>query len=992
MYKFRWLAAMFIALAALPGAATAQETGTITGVVSDAAGAPLAGAQLRVQGTERQGLSDAQGRYTIPDVPAGSYTLTATQLGRETQNRRITVAAGQTVTANFALGTSAIELEGLVATASGQQQRVREVGNVVGQIDVAEDVEQASVNNVSDVLQGRVAGVSVLQSSGEAGAASRIRIRGSNSVTLSNDPLVIIDGIRTDVSTSSSIGTGGQDLGRLDDINQEDIESIEVLKGPAASSQYGTDAANGVIVITTKKGRSGRARFNAYTEQGSISNKADFPANFEGATAEGDFCLIAVDGPCAEIVSFNPLEDPRSQPFRTGYRYTYGLNASGGSENTTYFLSGEFQRNNGLYQKDFNTLERKNLRANIRAQLLDNFDVNVTTGYVNTDVRRPQNDNNILGLISGGLLGRVAFDSTSFGFIAVPPSQLFNGIFTNQNVERITGSANANWRPIPWLSVVGVAGVDRANRFDNETIPPGIVEFSDLPEGQRTSNRAEVTNYTANTSATAQYKLKENITATTAVGFQYTEEIFRQTEAFGQRLLAGTSSLNGTNALFSVGETNQQVKTAGGFVTHQFGLSDRLFIGGALRVDDNSAFGQDFGLTYYPSANAAWVLSEEPFFPQSLNFLSNLRLRASYGKSGLKPDFRDAVAFLSPVAVTEGARSEPGFTVGGAGNVNLRPEKSSEYELGTDIGLFQDRLGVELTYYHKTSDDALIGRRLAPSLGSSLTRLDNLGSVRNQGFEYLVNAALVDRSKFKWTASLTGSFTSNELTDIGTDPVTGERISPIIFGLGGDSQRHTEGYPLGAYFARPYTFSDANSDGIIQPDEINFTSDTAQFVGSPFPKREVSLNSTATFFNVVRISGLLDYRGNYKLFNSTEEFRCGSFLICEALFNADVPLDKQARAVASVFSNDPYGYIEDAAFVKLRELSVTLMAPENFARRLGASGLQLTFSGRNLATWTDYTGFDPEINFAGSSSNFTTAEFLTQPQARFFTARLDLNF
>jgi outer membrane receptor protein involved in Fe transport len=720
----------------------------------------------------------------------------------------------------------------------------------------------------------------------------------------------------------------------------------------------------------------------------------DYPANYTGFTGanadEGDFCLLAFGVEC-QTQSFNPLEDDRTSPFRTGYRQKYGVSASGGSELATYYIAGDFEDSNGLYEFDLNTLERINLRANIRGQLNDNFDLTVNTGYVNSEIALPQNDNNILGILSGALLGLdTQFDSTTLGFLAVTPEQL-ESLRTDNVIERIIGSATANWRPISWLSVVATAGLDRLNQFDNQTVLPNKVFFGSLPEGQRFSSRAQISNYTANLNGTASYTLRDNLTGNTSVGVQYNEDIFRLTSGFGARLLPGTSSLDGTTARFSVDEDNNQTRLLGGYVQQQFGLNDRIFVTGSVRGDDNSAFGQDFGVVYYPSVNASWVISEEPWFIPNQTVLSNLRLRAAYGTSGLRPGQLDALQFLNPTAVTENGQSVPGFTFGGTGNPNLRPEKSREVEVGFDAGFFNERLGLELTYYNKTSEDALISRRLPPSLGVSTTRFENLGEVLNRGLELLVNANIVERPNFKWDATITGALLRNELVDIGTDPATGQPIPPIIGGLGLNSQRTANGLPIGSYFGTPFDFSDADGNGLITPDEIELA-DSATFLGNPFPEQEASFQTNATFFNVVKLSGLLDYRGSYQNFNSTEEFRCGAFFNCRALYDPSTSLEDQANAVASAFFGSHAGYIEDADFVKLRELSVTLMAPESFARSFRSQALSLTLAGRNLATWTDYSGLDPEINFAGSGSNFTTAEFLTQPPARFFTARLDVTF
>lgn len=1008
MNKLRWLLSLALAMTALPGALHAQERGVITGtVVDDATQRPLAGAQITVTGTQLGTITNQQGRFTISGVPAGARQVRASLIGYAAATSTVNVAAGGAASVNFALAQTAIALDELIITATGEQQARREIGNAVSTIRT-EDVEMAAITDATQLLQGRTAGVSVMQSSGTSGTGSRIRIRGSASVSLNNDPLLVIDGVRADNSTSS-IAVGGQNLSRFNDLNPDEIESIEVLKGPAASALYGTAAANGVIVVTTKRGRAGTTRFNAYSEFGTIEDVTEYPANSRGFcsydTANGravlGYCTVdlladpdlqALNISLDSVVSFNPLMDPRTRPFQDGTRSKFGVNASGGNEALTYFLSADIEDENGIYQYDLSTLNRRNLRANLQGQLTSQFSVGVNAGYANSEARLPQNDNNALGVVSGALLSsRIRYDSISAGYgFGLTPEQIAN-INTTQVIDRFTGSTTANWTPLSWLNFVGTAGVDRVAAYDQETVQPGEVPYSTtFLEGYKSATRTLRGEYTANLGGTATYALG-GFQMNSSAGVQYNEQIARSTGAFGARLLAGVPTLGGATARFSVSEGNTQVRTIGGYVQQRLNLNDRFFFNAAVRADDNSAFGADYGLAFYPSLSTSWVINEEPFFPQ-FDALSSLRLRAAYGESGLRPGVLDAFRFLNPVAVSLQTQSIPGFTVGGAGNVDLRPEKSRELELGFEAGFVNDRLGLEFTWFNKVSDDALIFRRLPPSLGVSTGRQENLGSVQNRGYEVLLNARLLETSNVRWEATLSGSFLRNELTEIGVDPVTGEPLPPIIFGLGGASQRHTVGRPLGAYFARPYTFEDANNDGIITREELTFTSDTAVYVGSPFPTRELSFSSSISLFDWLRVSGMLDYRGGFQNFNSTDEFRCGSFLNCETLYDRDAPLDRQARAVATLYEDEFYGFIEDADFVKLRELAFTFTAPRRFSERLRTDGLSLTIAGRNLATWTDYTGFDPEINFAGSGSNFSTAEFLTQPPARYWTARVNVAF
>ncbi|MGH7444550.1 MAG: TonB-dependent receptor domain-containing protein, partial [Longimicrobiales bacterium] len=517
---------------------------------------------------------------------------------------------------------------------------------------------------------------------------------------------------------------------------------------------YGTAAANGVIVITTKKGIAGTTRFNAYTEYGTIQDVTDYPANYlgycsidtsTGGRATFDYCdlgtladpgLASLNVQLDSVVSFNPLEDPRSTPFEDGARRKFGISASGGTDRATYFLSADIDDEDGLYKFGLSKIERKGVRANIRAQLLDDLDVTVNTGYVRSDATLPQNDNNALGVVPGALLSSaVRFDSVTAGYgFGITPEQI-SLIDTEQIIDRLTGSVTAEWRPINWLSLIGTAGLDRVNATDQETVPPGQVPFSPtLLEGSRFQERGITTEYTVNFGGNATYEVANALSATTSAGVQYNEQLLRASSAFGALLLPGVPSLEGANARFAVSETNFQVRTIGGYVQQKLDWRNRLFLAAALRADDNSAFGNDFGLAYYPSASVSWVVADEPFFPD-IEALSTLRLRAAAGRSGLQPGVLDAFRFFNPVAVSTLQGSTPGFTIGGAGNPNLKPEKITEYELGFDAGLIDDRIGVEFTYFHKTSEDALISRTLPPSLGISATRRENLGSVETSGIE-----------------------------------------------------------------------------------------------------------------------------------------------------------------------------------------------------------------------------------------------------------------
>ena len=967
------LATLILAPPRALAAQQASVTGTVTDQVSTQA---LAGVRVSIVGTTRAAVTNQQGRYTITSVPAGAQRVQAAIIGFGALTQAVDVPADGSTTVNFALKASAVALDVLVVTATGEQP-ARELPNSIGKIDASVITEKAPVMNMSDLLNSRTPGLTVTSAGGTTGAGARVRIRGSNSVSLSNEPVIYMDGVRLENNAnSSSIGVGGQVPSRLNDINPEDLETIDVVKGPAATALYGTTAANGIIQIKSKFGREGPARWHFYTETGTLSDFTDYPANYAAD------CLLIdqADGFCTQtsLQTFNPLET--NSPFRTGSRAQYGLNVSGGSKEATYFLSGEQEGERGIYLA--NQLKRTSLRANIRAQVSSTLDVSVATGFVSSNLRRPENDNNSFGILPSGLLGLT--DSTNGGYGFLTPAQSMS-LVTNQKINRFTGSMTANWYPLSWLRGRAVVGMDFTNRFDESTIFPGKIPaaFSVAAnEGNRAANRDNIMNLTATVNATATFDPTPSMRSTTTVGFQFLRDQFQGNRASGRKLVAGNNSLGGV-VIPAVNEVNDEAKTFGAFIEEQVGLNDRVFFTAAVRGDDNSAFGKDFDFIAYPKVGASWVISDESFFPRG-NVLSSLRLRAAYGLSGLQPGTTDAQQFFNPVAVTASGVDVPGFTIGNLGNANLKPEKSREVELGFELGLLSERASFEFTFYDKKSTDALIAVTLAPSLGGPTTQFFNLGEVNNKGVEISLGMRVLDRANLSFDVNASAWGNRNRLIELGRN------IEPIIFGLGGASQRHQEGFPLGAFFMLPYTFSDANGDGLIGSNEVTVGS-APTYHGTPFPTQGGSLSGTLRFGNYVQVYGLLDGRWGNKLFNSTEEFRCG-FVICRGLNDSTASLADQARAIAAALAptTTEAGFIEDAGFVKLREVSVTLFAPARWAQRLRVSGLSLTLSGRNLATWTKYTGFDPEI-LGGGQANFSTFEFLSQPPVRFFTARFNLN-
>lgn len=1032
--RLEWLvvAALFGITTVAPAPVIAQETGTLAGrVVDESTQQPLSGVQIFIAGSNRGTLTNQEGRFLIPGVQQGPQTIRAVVIGYSRGEQVVTIQGGQTVTVNFALQPSAVELDAVVVNAiTGQAQRKRELGTNTANIS-ASDIESAPITKMADVLTGRTAGVSLQGVAGTVGTSQRIRIRGANSLSLSNEPLIYVDGIQFSNSTGG-LGVGGQDYSRLNDINPDDIASVEVLKGPAASALYGTAAANGVVLITTKRGRGGDTNWRVYQEFGVLDDETDYPDVFlayqiNDPTAPVFTSLGRLNSPrvnpaytpcpnesfargvCRQdaVASLNPFETQYLNPLSRGDRRKTGISASGGTDQVTFYVSGDVEDETGVIE--FNTIDKTNLRANLSADVLPTLRVDVSSGYIRSNLQLNANDNNIFSPLINGLLAtpyvptQEEIDASSPGS---RPSQGFGfdlrdirEIISNQEVDRFLLSTNVNYNPLEWLTINGNVGLDFFSRDDHQTVQPGRLPIAaSYTPGRRTSSRASNYIYTGNASATGTFQLRPELVSTSTLGLSYNRSLFESTFCFGAGIVEGTRSCGAASSLFSIDEGFSEVITVGGFARQEFGWRDRVFLAGSIRGDDNSAFGTDFGFIYYPSASLSWVVSEEPFFPE-LGFLSSLRLRTAIGTSGLRPNFRDAVTLLGPVAVTRDNQEISAVRLSRVGNVDLKPERTTEYELGFDAGLLDDRISVDFTYFNKESRDALIERRIAPSfgltndVGTTGTVFDNLGKVRNWGTEAALNARVFEGRQAALNLRISNTTLDNEIEELG------EGVEPIVFNRG--NQRHQEGFPTGAFFGRKYEVNDANGDGLLSRSEVSLSTDpdSAVFLGYSLPTNSQSFSGDLTLFRYITISSLFERRAGHKQLNFTEGFRCRAGHAratrgnCAAVADPNASLDDQARFIGTRFLGTNFGYIEDADFVKWRELSVALGVPPTISRNARfLEGATLTLSGRNLKTWTDYTGLDPEINESGGDANFTQGEFNTQPPLRYLTVRLDLRF
>lgn len=1010
MKRLREFTLSLVALA-LATAPVLAQTGTVTGTVQDASGRPLAGAQVSIEGTTIGGLSSDAGRYLLNNVPVGNHDITVVMLGYTGMTESVSVQAGETAVRDFVLQLTALSMDEIVVTATGEQRR-REIGNAIAKIETSMLTEVAPVTSFQELLQGRASGVSVIPSDGTVGTGARIRIRGISSATLSPDPLVYVDGIRVN-SGSPALGgdqyIGGGEPSFFNDLNPEEIESIEIVKGPSAATLYGTQAANGVIWITTKRGTEGPPRWNIWIEQGLSQDPAEYPGIYfsqgRGANGRTRLCLPMHQamGQCTieQLYSRNLLTEPEYSPIKNGYRQQYGAQVSGGNT-VRYFVSAEWENETGVVQmpqisREFlyeergtdvipdeqlypNELNKVNLRANLTADVRENMDLNVSMGVVKSDLYLPQTGDNLEGIYGTAIFGTANPDAPSpFGF--APPDQNFAHIVWREN-DRFINSGRLNWRPTDFVTAHATVGLDYTGYSDESFNAPGqgCAICGQQRQGIRAIDSFTQYKYSVDLGSSANFDVTDQISSRTSIGAQYNEDLLEGTLNSAAVFPPGGQSID-AGATKNSGEITVETKTVGSYLEQQLGWNDRLYVTGAMRVDQNSAFGEGFEAAWYPKASVSFIALDDP----DAGWINSLRLRGAFGQSGLQPDANAALRFLLPVTssilVGDQTTSRPSVTIGGLGNIELRPERSTEYEGGFDATVLDNRIDIQFTYYNKSTTDALVNRELPGSLGATQTRVENLGEVMNQGVEVSVDARLIEREDLSWSVAITGAKNSNELIELG------EGVTP----LQGFGYKQAVGFPLyGLWWPRLESWEDANGDGIIVPSEV-VVSDTAVFNGSTIPTQNLQVGTSLSLWSGrVEVGGLVDYQGGYVSHNVNTLFQCAFVQNCRDLNDPGAPLEAQAKAVAG--SRAFGAYAEDASFLKVREAHIRLNTPAAWAQRIGARSASLILTGRNLCTYTNFTSWDPEVNTSGASTDGPNYNFVQAGQLRAFMLRVNLGY
>ena len=983
------------------------QQGSVTGkITEETTGQPLADVRVQVSNSSVAAISTQDGAYTLRLSP-GTYQLRTVRVGYSSTPQSVTVRAGEATTLDWRLRSVPYALEGVVVTATGEQLR-RELGNDVGRIDASTVAQTAPVTNISQVLSGRVAGVNVLQSSGMTGQGSRIRVRGLSSVSLSNEPVVYIDGIRvaseTPLAAANANFIGGALLSHLNDINPEDIESIEIVKGPSAATLYGTQAANGVVRITTKRGAVGAQRWNVWLERGMMKDFNDYPDTWfskrVGSTTAPCLPYQQALGQCQieQLYRLSLMDDKATTPFGTGERSQLGASVSGGSELLRYFVSGESERELGVMkmparevdylraergadvpfeQRRPNEQKKNSGRLNVSASPTSQLTLNLASAVIRNDIRLPQLGDNFQSMITSPLTGSAnpAVFAATGGYGFSRPADGMGEVTYRRNTHYIT-SGNASWQPLSWLTARSTVGLDYLAYNDEQNVlnGQGCKTCGTERQGKRQMNRWTQSKYSVDANATANLKATDRIASRTSIGAQYNFDRLFGVLAQADILPPGSLTLT-AGAQKTLTEQTAEVKTIGQFIEQQFSLDDRLFLVGAVRVDANSAFGRDSRSATYPKVSGSYVA-----FENRTGWLSDLRLRAAYGLSGLQPTALAALTYDNPVTASIfGAPNTPGAILGATGDPELKPERSAEIEGGGDIAFFDSRIRLGLTYYDKVTKDALVNRNIPPSLGTTANRIENIGTVTNTGIEVSLGARVIDRPSLGWDVHVEAAGNRNRLKSLGTG------VPPLVgFGF-----KNIPGYPLfGLWWPGLKSWSDANSDGFIDPTEVVVT-DTLVFHGSTVPTRTLNLTNTFSLLQQrLSLGFMTEYKGGFVTHNVNDLFQCAFQVNCRSIHDPTASQEDQAKAVAGARAFGAYA--DDATFVRLREVSATYNVGARVARYARASGAQVVLTGRNLYLWKRTNTWDPEnVTQSADSPNYN---FGALAQPAMFVFRLNLEY
>jgi TonB-linked SusC/RagA family outer membrane protein len=982
-------AAIGMLLLSLPVAA---QTRTLTGTVTDAStGQPLEGARVSVRGTSLATTTGAAGQFTLGNVPTGGVTVSIRRIG--SNPAEIVLPPGQNEI-RITLTRDPLRLSDVVVTGQATGVERRNLANAVATVS-GEDVSRVSAQTVEQALQGKVVGASIQANSGAPGGGMQMRLRGVTSITGSSEPLYVVDGVvLSNVAIPSNQNavtrsTGGSNpaltqdaqVNRIADLNPNDIENIEVLKGASASAIYGSRASNGVVIITTRRGRSGERRINATQRIGfsKISNTlgsrtfntvADATAAF-GAAAATYFTPGVVYDQERELAGRTPLSSESV------------VDVSGGDADTRYFASGLWKQEGGII--DNTGYGKQAVRANLDQDFGRRLNFSLQTSATKSLAQRglTNNDNASVSfwMVFPFTPSFVDLRRNPDGTFPINPFVASNPLQTAalmKNDEKVLRSilsgrltVTAIERQAYNLKFFLNGGADQFSQENSLLFPPEL-QFEPIDDGEPgTALLSNSTNLNLNLGSNAVFTLTPlsgAFTATTSVGVSGSSRDLRISRIVSRNLVGGLGIVGaGTNV--RVLEQRQRVEDFGLFAQEEFlALSERLLLTAGINADRSSANSDTEKYFYYPKISGSFR------FPQPFRWIVEAKIRAAYGQSGNQPLFGQK---FTPLSAVENIAGLPGIVVpagGPVGSKDLRPERQREFEAGTDLTFAGGLAALELTGFRKDVTDLLLQRTLAQSSGFGF-EVFNGGRLRTTGVEIGVNLVPIQSAETDWNFRMSYASTRSKIVEL---PV------PTFRGLG-------FGTALGSF-----QFEEgASATQIVGNDSLPDGSTVVRKIGDANPDFTMSFVNNLRFKRL-RLYGLLDWQRGGSIINLTKflyDLGSNTADYADPITYGTLQTTKGANRLR-LFPKQTGVYVEDASFMKLREVTLAFEVPPTIVSRFGRGvrSAELSFSGRNLLTITDYTGMDPEVSNFGNQPIGRNIDVAPFPPSRSYWLSVSLGF
>lgn len=780
------LFALSVAAGAAPPALAQESTGAIEGRVTQADnGRPIAGARLLIVGTSLRGETNEAGEFRIAGVPARQVEVRARLIGFSPLSKSVVVAAGQTARAEFELGVSALQLDQVVVTGTGQQVEARKLGNTVA---VIQPPENMPISDISVLLQGREPGLTAVTSAGLTGTGARIRVRGNASLTQSNEPIIFLDGIR--------INSGGGQTSRLEDIDPASIERIEILKGAAAATLYGTEASNGVIQLFTKRGQNGPPRWRFTFEQDALQFPDRVAPNAGYARTQARADSLATYWGKPGLQAFQVFEVPlwKNHLTETGMANSVSSQVTGGGSIFNYFASGRYQYENGPIGGNYlgpatDDLRRIQTRVNLSLMPVDKLRFGLQTGYYNT----------VNAIPGGGIIGNSIYGTYALAAYARPElancnassyispahcsgagnafgNQAFMTVreslqqLTEEAVQRYHGVISGTFTPLSELSMEVNGGWDVANTrgFNFSRFRYDVDQYTvNNVEGSRGVSAAQARVLTLDAKSAWNRDIFPSLSSSLVAGMQvFHNRSFNSGGSSTNLPGPGIEVVGAGGQNISVTEALRTEVNGGFFAQEQVGFRNHSFLTVGGRYDYASAFGAEAPGVFYPKASLSVLPSEMAMWGSGKFGLNTLRLRLAWGQSGKQPGAFDKFTTFGSLRGELGA----GLVPENLGNPALKPEVATEIEGGFEAGIWDNRVGLNATAWHRTVNDLLIARQFPVSGGFRRTQLDNIGQVKANGLELGVLTYIISKPNFGLEFTANAASLNQTLTSLGGSP------------------------------------------------------------------------------------------------------------------------------------------------------------------------------------------------------------------------------